>query len=498
MSRISTTQIYRSGIEAIQRQQKQINQTQLQMSTGRRVLQPSDDPSGSVQIMQFRTEVSKVQQYQRNGALAEQRLRYSETILDSVGEGWQQVRQLALQGNNASQTNETRGYMAREIRETVKELFELANTRDANGEFIFAGNQSQTKPFIQNAGPPVSYDFVASDEQRSVQISAVRQVKLGESGSRLFMNIPDGNGTFAAVDDPANQGTGVVSQTEVINTADWTAGSGSYQLRFLAPPLLDDVTGFTAGDITVSGDSIESGFTIELNAAAAEYRILSPEGNELQAFAPVPAPAAGITTISYGGVGVAVDALPLVANARIQIVPDADSLQYQLADSSDPLNLVDIGVPQTYSPGSAIEFNGARIAIQGQPEPGDRFTIRSSEDKSLFSTYMDLADALDAGASNPADRARLNNAVNRALLDLDQSQAVLLDARAELGSRMQAVDNQNQINEDQLLQMRSTLSEIEDLDYAEAISRFSLQQTALQAAQQSYIQVQRLSLFNYL
>lgn len=495
--RISSFQVFRSGIEAIQRNQQEINHTQLQLGSGRRILTPSDDPSGAVQTLKFRTEISRVEQYQRNGVLAEQRLRYSESILNSVGDGWQRVRQLALQGSNASQTQETRSYMAREIRETLDELLQLANTRDANGEYIFAGNQSETKPFVKQAGPPVQYGFVGSSDQRSVQISAVRQVQLGESGARLFMNIPDGNGTFAVKDAPNNQGSGVISQSDVISASAWEGGTGNYQLRFVAPAELNGASGFSPEDVTVSPSNIERGFTIALNDDADEYRILAPDGTELVQLSPVPADGDGVTTITYAGVDVNI-AVPMVANAEIRIGPDRNALQYQLIDSSDPLNWVEIGSPQPFSSGAAIEFNGARIAIQGQPEPGDVFTIRSSENKSLFSTYLELADALETGVSNPAETARLNNAINRALGDLDQAQAVLLDARAELGSRMQAVENQYRIGEDQLLQMRSTLSEIEDLDYAEAISRFSLQQTTLQAAQQTYVQVQRLSLFNYL
>lgn len=83
-------------------------------------------------------------------------------------------------------------------------------------------------------------------------------------------------------------------------------------------------------------------------------------------------------------------------------------------------------------------------------------------------------------------------------MNLDQALGNILDTRASVGSRLKTVENQRNINEDVLLQLRTTLSEIEDLDYAEAISRFNLQQTALQAAQQSYVQVQRLSLFNFI
>jgi flagellar hook-associated protein 3 FlgL len=402
--RISTAQIFNGGIEAIQRGQKELSRTQLQLSTGRRVLSPSDDPSGAVQTLQFRSGIEKVEQYQRNGQLLEQRLRHSETILNSMGEGLQRVRVLALQGNNSSQTSETRGYMAGEIRDIRDALLDLANSRDANGEYIFAGIKSQTEPFAKDANGNVSYE--GADTQRKLQISAVNQVQAGNPGKQVLMDIPNGNGTFVVEANATNAGSGVIDAGTVTDRGLWDneLGSEPYTIRFL-----------------------DSG----------------------------------------------------------------DTLQYGVFDSSD--NLLDPPGQQEYLSGATISFNGVQTKITGQPQAGDQFTLAESQDQSLFATYSRLADALDE-----LDGAELNNAINRALVDLDQGLQNLLDIRADLGTRMQAVDNQDRINEDQLLQMRSTLSEIEDLDYAEAISRFSLQQTALQAAQQTYVQVQRLSLFNYL
>jgi len=308
------------------------------------------------------------------------------------------VRVLALQGNNSSQTTETRGYMAGEIRDIRDALLELANSRDANGEYIFAGNKSQTEPFIQDAEGKVSYE--GAETQRKLQISAVRQVQAGNPGDQVLMNIPNGNGTFVVEANATNTGTGVIDAGTVVDRQAW----------------------------------IPDEYTIEFSNA--------------------------------GGV-----------------------LQYEVRDGADALVLG----PQEYLSGATISFNGVQTKITGQPQAGDQFTLETSGPQSLFATYSSLADAL----AN-LDGAELNNAINRALVDLDQGLQNLLDTRADLGTRMQAVDNQDRINEDQLLQMRSTLSEIEDLDYAEAISRFSLQQTALQAAQQTYVQVQRLSLFNFL
>ena len=406
--RISTTQIFQNGIDTLQRNQQELNRTQLQLSTGKRILSPSDDPAGAVQALQFRSGIEKVEQYQRNGTMLEQRLRSSETVVASVADGLQRVRELALQGNNATQTNETRGFIAGEIRQALDELLQLANSRDANGEYIFAGNDSLTQPFVNTAD---GVSFAGDAAQRSLQVSPVRQIQAGDSGARVFMDIPNGNGNFVVLDDSNNTGTGVVSST---------AFSGEWP-----------------GNLTVEFSEVDG---------QLEYRIPNPEDPEGE---------------------------PLVAPTIFQS-----------------------GQPIVYAPEDG-DFS-VQFTLEGRPADADSFRVLQAEGQDLFRTYSELADALAQPVAGASDQARLNNAVNRALVDLDQGLGNLLDVRASLGSRLQAVENQNRINEDQVLQLRSTLSEIEDLDYAEAISRFNLQQTALQAAQQTYVQIQRLSLFNFL
>ena len=74
----------------------------------------------------------------------------------------------------------------------------------------------------------------------------------------------------------------------------------------------------------------------------------------------------------------------------------------------------------------------------------------------------------------------------------------MLTVEASVGARLNALDNQEELNADFVLNMKTVLSATEDLDYAEAISKFNLQTVSLQAAQQAFTQVKKLSLFNYL
>ena len=81
---------------------------------------------------------------------------------------------------------------------------------------------------------------------------------------------------------------------------------------------------------------------------------------------------------------------------------------------------------------------------------------------------------------------------------IDTAIGRVLDVRAKIGARLNVIDSQNEINQDFLLSIKQTKSQVEDLDMAEAISRFNLQVVSLQAAQQAFVRVQNLSLFNQL
>ena len=128
-------------------------------------------------------------------------------------------------------------------------------------------------------------------------------------------------------------------------------------------------------------------------------------------------------------------------------------------------------------------------------EPGDQVfnsVTVAGPTQAVFQTIQDFAAALNANTvgTAPNDGDFLTN--------MDTAMDAVAIARTRVGARMNAVDLQREINGDTKFNMENTLSLIQDLDYSEAISRLNLQLTGLQAAQQAYVRVQGLSLFNFL
>lgn len=168
---------------------------------------------------------------------------------------------------------------------------------------------------------------------------------------------------------------------------------------------------------------------------------------------------------------------------------------WQVTDSATPANVV---VSGPYTAGAPIEFNGVRVEVSGVPAVGDSFAVTQSRSQDMFATLQGLVTALRQPASTPAAAARLATALGGALQQIDQASDHLLSVRAEVGSRLSTLEAVDAARESLSIDVASSLSELRDLDYAEALTKMNQRLVGLQAAQMSYAQISQLSLFNYL
>lgn len=176
---------------------------------------------------------------------------------------------------------------------------------------------------------------------------------------------------------------------------------------------------------------------------------------------------------------------------------------YQIYDGATAL----LATPATYASGQPIPLQkttappadyGASVTITGAPADGDSFSLTPSTSQSLFRTLANLVGALENSASGPAASARYSTEIGAALNNLDRASDNILRVRASIGSRLGEIDSLASVNEDLALQYQQTLSSLQDLDYAKAISDLTRKQTDLEAAQKSFLAISKLSLFNYL
>lgn len=395
--RISTAMFFRQGQQTISTLQNGLARTQVQLATGQRILDASDDPVAAARLVDIDAAVARTEQYDRNANMARGRLAFEEQTLTDVGNVMFRMRELLLQANNDTQTPETRSFIAREAREALGQLQQLANARDASGEYVFGGYSSRSQPFSFSSG---SADYVGDAGQRMIRISDTRQVADGDSGADIFMQIPNGTGQFVLQANAANTGTGIAGAASVTDLAAWDGSS--YTVRF---------------------------------TDAENYEVLDSGGTVIDS--------------------------------------------------------------RAFTDGDTISVSGATFTLTGTPAAGDEFAVEPSSSQDMFTTVQQFIDALSAG-TDPQSRSQMHNELNAALMNIDRSMENVLDVRTRIGVRLQAIDAQQETNADYMLTLESSRVELGELDYAEAVTRLNQQLTGLQAAQQSFVRIQGLSLFNLL
>lgn len=407
MLRISTQMITERSLSSMLRQQSELNDTQQQLSTGRRVLTPSDDPASASRVLGLNRAVDTLSQYQSNIDRLTSRLETEEGALDGITNLLQRVRELTVAGNNDVLTTLDKSAIASEIRQIGDQLFSMANSRDSGGEYVFAGYQSGTRPFSYDLGV---YSYDGDSGQRELQIASDRTVADGDNGFDTFMNIA----------------TGPIATVNV------------------AAPTDPAPAAITAGDITIDG------------------------GN-------------GNGAISIGALPLATNPTQRATQLRdaINAISDQTGVTAENATSTT-LTLTTVG-------GTGVTVNIAGTATTANTGLTTGATASVTSKRSVFETIDLLAADLEAG-----------NSVDRYITDVQLAMENIIEVRTNVGGRLNSIEEQQTVNEDLKLNLEIHRAEERDLDYTEAISRFESQMTALQAAQQAYVKVKGLSLFDYL
>lgn len=409
--RVSTLQSFNKGLNSILDNQSQVNKTQQQVSTGRRVLTPADDPIAATKILQLQQDQALREQFGKNMTGAEGRLALEETQLAGITDNLTRLKELTIKAGDGSMTITDRQAVAAEVREILGGTVDLMNAKDAGGEYLFGGFKGGTLPFQKNENG--RYDYAGDEGQRFLSIATSTTVATGDNGKNLFVDVQAADNSFTTQVNPLNQGAG-----------------------FINP-----------------------GFVVDEEAYAEFY----PED------------------------------LVITFNADSAITPPGAN--YTVRQASDG-RVIEGFSAQSYSEGTEIIVAGIAVKISGETKPGDEFLVDSSEKQSITDTIYRLMDGLNNLEDNVVDSVTLDNLLEDTLNNLAFAQSSISQVRSEVGARLNIIENTSSLAADIDLVSKSVLSELSDVDFAEAVSRLSLQTFLLETAQQSYAKIQNLSLFN--
>lgn len=377
-------------------QQAKLIRTQSEVSSGKKNLMPSDNPSASARVLDINEALAQMTQYDENANYATQRLNLEETTIDSSINILQRVRELTVQAANTGANDlGAQQAIASEIKEKLKELLDYANTKDASGDYLFSGYQSKTKPFTTDS---LGNFFYNGDQgQMSLQIGAGRQVASSDSGADLFQLIRTGNGDFSTGSNLTNGGSGKISVGSLLTPSLYQQQDYSIVFDEIFPVNVNTAT--NTGTVAVAASSVTNALdshfssTVEIffdpaNPAGSFDVIDRSTGSVLQDNV---AYTTGMT-VSQNGWQVQLSGAPQPGDKLTITANNQPQYQYNVINKSTGATVL---AAQPYTAGGAIAFDGIQVEITGQPLAGDVFTVDASRNQDVFTTLNNLISSLD-------------------------------------------------------------------------------------------------------
>jgi flagellar hook-associated protein 3 FlgL len=219
--RISTANAYDTGIATLMQRQLDMSNLQNQMTTGKRVNQASDDPAAAAIAERAVAAQGQITATQRAVSASQTVMTQTESSLGDAGNLLQSARALIVQAGNATLADSDRQSIATQLQSIRSQLLGIANTSNGAGSYIFGGQASTQKPFIETPG---GVQYAAAPGQTLA--GGGTNLPLTTDGNAVWMTAPTGNGVFATSAAPsvtdATIDTGSVSDPSALTGANYT------------------------------------------------------------------------------------------------------------------------------------------------------------------------------------------------------------------------------------------------------------------------------------
>ena len=181
--RVADQQMYGILLGNLQRSRLQMLTSQEQISSQKRVTNPSDDPSAFGQIVLDKSALSQTTQWVRNINFGTARVKAADQALGQAQNRITRVRELTIQASSDTTSAEGRQSIAKEVRQLQRQLVQLGNTEVA-GQAIFGGTKTDVQPFTITSGDTVAYQ--GNSETQSIAVGENQTVQILVPGSSIF------------------------------------------------------------------------------------------------------------------------------------------------------------------------------------------------------------------------------------------------------------------------------------------------------------------------
>jgi flagellar hook-associated protein 3 FlgL len=519
--RISTAQYYGTQASDYQRNFNKAVATASEASSLQRITNASDDPIGAGRLLQLGQQAAMLDQYGTNINSAKSALNVQESTLDAITTALGRAKELALAANNGTATDKDRQAYASELGEIQQQVLGLMNAKDANGNYLFSGSKTDTAPYSKNADGTFSY----SGDQTTINLGIGDGMTVGTNttGWDAFQQTINTGRTNTQMTAPAVDDGRVVLSNGTVGTAatydaKFTAGQ-PYTVAFVSSTQLkitdalgNDVTAeasqnglvsnSSGANQTVSFRGVDMKLNINLKAGDTNPdTVITGHSFQLSA-----SPDSFTTTRNPGNPSTTVITGSNITNqaAYTAAFPQGGAvLKFTSATAFDlyaaPVTADSKPVSSGTVAGSNATAAGVTFALGGTPAAGDQFSIQPNnhQTQNVLDTLGQMITALNTPVDgDPVAKQKLQGAMEAGLGNIDAAANQIGTSVTTIGARGQSLDMQTITNSSLSTANSTTQGSIRDSDPAEVMTRLTLQQTMLQAAQLAFSKISQLGLFN--
>jgi flagellar hook-associated protein 3 FlgL len=518
--RISTAQYYEITAANYQRNFNKAIATSNEASSLVRVNTAADDPIGAGRLLQLGQQSAMIDQYKTNISSTKNALSLQETTLSSIGTALQRAKEIALSANNGIATDADRKAYAEELSQIQEQVLGLMNSKDSAGNYLFSGSKTDTAPYSKNADGTFTYN----GDQTSINLGIGDNLSIATNttGWDAFQQTINTSRTQTTMTAPAvDDGRVVLSSGQINSSATYNAkfaGGEPYTVTFLSSTQLritdalgNDVTAEASQNGVVSNSNganqvvnfrgVDMKLNINLQSGDVPDTVIAGHTFQLAS-----TPDTFNTSRSPGNPSTAVITGSSVTNntAYTNAFPSGGAiLKFTSATDFDLYAAPITADSRPVSSGTMVGTNataaGVTFAVGGTPGAGDQFVIQANnhQTQNVLDTLGQMMTAMNLPVdSDPVARQKFLAAMDSGMGNLDSASNQIGTAVTSIGARGQSLDDQSTTNETLTLANTASQSSIRDSDPAEVMTRLTLQQTMLQAAQLAFSKISQLGLFN--
>src|SRR5690554_5181794 len=215
--RISTVTMFDQSMNSMNRQQSDFLKVSQQIASGRRVVNPSDDPQASSRAVGVGQAQAVTQQYTDARISARNSLAQAESVVNSVADGITSAKTLLVQAASDTLSDVDRQSVASELRGIYETLIGQANATDGNGRYLFGGYNDDAPPFARTGGEGVSgVKYIGDSNTREQRIDASRLMPVSDNGKSIFQSVPSGAGYVARAEKASEDNISIGTQQNFV------------------------------------------------------------------------------------------------------------------------------------------------------------------------------------------------------------------------------------------------------------------------------------------